>query len=118
MPQGTLLIIRNYDEPGKIGAVGQRLGQAGVNVSFMTVAPIDSETRDDVAVIGSGGGGGEGGLHGNAAAAAAAAAAADGAPDPEKEALMILGVDRTVDESVRGDLLSENGVLEVGVVAL
>ena len=106
MPQGTLLIIRNYDEPGKIGAVGQRLGQAGVNVSFMTVAPIDSKTRDVTD--------GEGGLHGNAAAAAAT----DGAPDPEKEALMILGVDRTVDESVRGDLLSENGVLEVGVVAL
>ena len=107
------MIIRNYDEPGKIGAVGQRLGQAGVNVSFMTVAPIDSSktTRDDVT---------SGGLHA-ATTTATATTAANGdkaTPDPEKEALMILGVDRVVDESVRGDLLGENGVLEVGVVTL
>ena len=44
--------------------------------------------------------------------------ARDHLPDPEKEALMILGVDRGVDESVRKDLLAESGVLDVGVVSL
>ncbi|KAF4150827.1 hypothetical protein CNMCM6069_005743 [Aspergillus lentulus] len=40
VPEGTLLICENYDSPGKIGAVGSLLGQEGVNINFMTVAPV------------------------------------------------------------------------------
>ena len=36
----------------------------------------------------------------------------------QNEALMILGVDRQVDENVRKDLLGEDGVLEAASVTL
>lgn len=36
----------------------------------------------------------------------------------ENEALMILGVDRAVDEDVRKGLMGEDGLLEAGVVVL
>lgn len=102
VPEGTLLIIRNYDEPGKIGAVGGRLGTAGVNVRSMSVAAIDMNLKDKTANN----------------IPASHTTASNGSPDPEKEALMILGVDRMVDENVRQDLLGGNGVLDVGVVVL
>lgn len=89
IPEGTLLIARNYDEPGKIGKVGGILGKAGVNIRFMSVAPIDDRGQS-----------GRREAHGG------------------NEALMILGVDRAVEESVRKGLLSEEGVLEAGVVVL
>jgi D-3-phosphoglycerate dehydrogenase len=38
---GNLLICRNFDSPGKIGHVGQVLGKAGVNIKFMSVAPLE-----------------------------------------------------------------------------
>lgn len=72
-----------------------KLGQAGVNIKFMSVAPIDDEKPFN-------------------------AGDADGA-DPqgkENEALMILGVDRAIDEAVKKDLLSTSGMFEVGVVVL
>lgn len=93
IPEGTLLIARNYDEPGKIGKVGGILGKAGVNIRFMSVAPIND--------------GGQGGTR-----------EANDTQNGENEALMILGVDKAVDESVRKELLSEEGVLEAGVVVL
>jgi D-3-phosphoglycerate dehydrogenase len=34
------LICRNFDRAGKIGFVGSKLGQAGVNINFMSVAPL------------------------------------------------------------------------------
>jgi D-3-phosphoglycerate dehydrogenase len=40
VPQGTLLICRNFDSVGKIGYVGNLLGKAGVNIKFMNVAPL------------------------------------------------------------------------------
>ena len=40
VPQGTLLICRNFDSVGKIGYVGNLLGKAGVNIRFMNVAPL------------------------------------------------------------------------------
>jgi D-3-phosphoglycerate dehydrogenase len=40
-PEGHLLICHNYDTPGKIGLVGGILGMEGVNVGFMSVAPVD-----------------------------------------------------------------------------
>ncbi|KAK8120662.1 phosphoglycerate dehydrogenase [Apiospora kogelbergensis] len=59
-PEGTLLILHNYDEPGKIGGVGTALGKHGINIRFMTVASLDSGeepamdslTRVDSAVAG------------------------------------------------------------------
>ncbi|TID21031.1 phosphoglycerate dehydrogenase [Venturia nashicola] len=38
---GNLLICRNFDRPGKIGYVGGLLGRCGVNVNFMSVAPLE-----------------------------------------------------------------------------
>ncbi|EME50410.1 hypothetical protein DOTSEDRAFT_69065 [Dothistroma septosporum NZE10] len=93
VPEGTLLICRNYDEPGKIGTVGGTLGRAGVNIRFMSVAPIDEGIR--------GSGQGEG-----------------GEGRKENEALMILGIDREIGGDVRKDILGEEGVLEASVVAL
>lgn len=95
IPEGVLLICRNYDEPGKIGTVGGKLGKAGVNIRFMSVAPIDEGLRNN------------GGLQPDATA-----------NGKENEALMILGIDREVDENVRKDLLGDDGVLEAGSVVL
>ncbi|GAB7330490.1 hypothetical protein MBLNU13_g02094t1 [Cladosporium sp. NU13] len=101
VPNGTLLICRNYDSPGKIGVVGGRLGKAGVNIRFMSVAPrnaeegntdlskIDSKVEQQVDVS-----------------------------EKENEALMILGVEGEVGEEVRKGLIGEDGVLEAGVVVL
>jgi D-3-phosphoglycerate dehydrogenase len=95
VPEGTLLICRNYDEPGKIGTVGGILGKAGVNIRFMSVAPIDEGLR-----LGAAGG-------------------VDTPPTgKEHEALMILGVEGPVDEQVRKSLIAGDGVLEAGVVVL
>ncbi|KAI9665878.1 MAG: hypothetical protein M1821_003813 [Bathelium mastoideum] len=88
VPEGALLICRNFDSPGKIGIVGQRLGKAGVNISSMTVAPVDKEISQD------------------------------GAKGGKNEALMILGIDRVVEGEVIGNLMGEEGVLEASVVVL
>jgi D-3-phosphoglycerate dehydrogenase len=95
IPTGTLLICRNYDEPGKIGVVGGRLGKAGVNIRFMTVAPIETNGDSD-----------------------ADEAEQNGTEKHSPEALMILGVDRPVEEEVRKSLVGGDGVLEVRVVVL
>ncbi|WPG98517.1 Hypothetical protein R9X50_00130800 [Acrodontium crateriforme] len=89
IPTGTMLICKNYDEPGKIGVVGGRLGKAGVNIRSMSVAPIDSHADGDAVQNGK-----------------------------ENEALMILSVDRAVDEDVRKSLLGDDGVVEASVVVL
>jgi D-3-phosphoglycerate dehydrogenase len=38
-PAEHMLIVRNDDRPGMIGAVGQQLGQAGLSISSMAVGP-------------------------------------------------------------------------------
>ncbi|KAF2654794.1 phosphoglycerate dehydrogenase [Lophiostoma macrostomum CBS 122681] len=43
VPSGTLLICRNFDSCGKIGFVGSLLGKAGVNIKFMSVAPLHED---------------------------------------------------------------------------
>jgi len=43
VPEGTLLICHNYDEPGKIGGVGNVLGKKNVNIRFMTVASLEHD---------------------------------------------------------------------------
>lgn len=40
VPEGYLLICHNYDQPGMIGKVGGILGLHGVNISYMSVAPV------------------------------------------------------------------------------
>jgi D-3-phosphoglycerate dehydrogenase len=42
---GTLLICRNIDRAGKIGFVGGVLGKEGVNIKFMSVAPVDKDEQ-------------------------------------------------------------------------
>ncbi|EFQ30326.1 phosphoglycerate dehydrogenase [Colletotrichum graminicola] len=44
-PQGTMLVLHNYDEPGKIGGVGTVLGRHGINITFMQVASLDGEEK-------------------------------------------------------------------------
>ena len=104
-PEGTLLICENYDSPGKIGVVGSILGQAGVNINFMTVAPVSpnlvlseldlrpgkNDSEDPVA---------------------------KGELSSLKEALMILGIDRDVPPQVVDGLAKEGGVLSACVVTL
>ncbi|KAL1837463.1 hypothetical protein VTJ49DRAFT_3762 [Mycothermus thermophilus] len=75
-PQGTLLILHNYDEPGKIGNVGMVLGRHGVNISSMQVAPLHG---------GSVNGGGR-------SAESDDSSVADSESRAASEALMILGV--------------------------
>lgn len=42
-PEGTLIILHSYDEPGKIGGVGTVLGSQGINIRFMQVASLGDE---------------------------------------------------------------------------
>lgn len=103
VPAGTLLICLNYDSPGKIGLVGGQLGKAGVNIRFMSVAPVD-DGKDSSA--------------GEELAKVDSLLETNGNENEKNEALMILGVDRTVSEDVRQGLVGEGGVLEAGVVVL
>ena len=46
VPEGTLLVLHNYDEPGKIGGVGGILGRHGINIKFMSVAALDKDNGE------------------------------------------------------------------------
>ncbi|PNY27244.1 D-3-phosphoglycerate dehydrogenase [Tolypocladium capitatum] len=89
-PEGTLVILHNYDKPGKIGGVGMVLGSHGINIRFMQVGSLGlaseqgekPETQED------------------------------------NEALMILGVDGEVQGSVLDGLRKSDGVLDVNLVKL
>lgn len=119
VPEGTLLICRNYDSPGKIGGVGSILGKKGVNINFMSVAglsAIESKHRTlssrlaGLRTNGSGYGedsGGESGSEGGVAGVKG-----------ENEALMILGVEGVVDKEVIKELSETEGILDVSVVRL
>ena len=48
-PADHVLVIRNDDRPGMIGAVGRRLGDAGVNVSYMALGR--SEGQDGALMV-------------------------------------------------------------------
>ncbi|PHH86705.1 hypothetical protein CDD83_9866 [Cordyceps sp. RAO-2017] len=45
-PEGTLIILHNYDQPGKIGGVGMVLGSHGINIRFMQVASLAAASRE------------------------------------------------------------------------
>ncbi|KYK55029.1 d-3-phosphoglycerate dehydrogenase [Drechmeria coniospora] len=89
-PDGTLIILHNYDKPGKIGGVGMVLGSHGINIRFMQVASLGRECLQD---------------H-------------DGRAQQDEEALMILGVDGDVDDVVLDGLRASDGVLDVSLVNL
>ena len=77
--------------------MGGLLGSEGVNINWMSVAPVSEgvegmetgEGNQSKAIVGR-----------------------------EKEALMILGVDREVGREVTGRMVGEGGVVSVSVVAL
>jgi D-3-phosphoglycerate dehydrogenase len=98
-PEGTLLVLHNYDEPGKIGNVGMVLGKHGVNINFMQVAGLE-----------------------NGAGSATVVPVADGPVETEgraaKEALMILGVAGDVTEELLGELNQSEGILHLSLVKL
>lgn len=129
VPEGTLLILHNYDEPGKIGGVGVALGRHGINIRFMQVASLEEEDDDedgegdagvgvknlpalqriDSAVAGVQGGGG--GAHEVDADGGAGGGGG-------KEALMILGVSGDVNRTVIEDLERSEGILDVSLIRL
>ncbi|KAI9890452.1 MAG: hypothetical protein M1814_003936 [Vezdaea aestivalis] len=91
VPKGNLLILRNYDSPGKIGAVGGLLGEGGVNIGFMSVAPL-------------------------AAGQSSGGSAEQG--KVKSEALMILGVDAEVSTKTVEALKGVEGILDVSSLNL
>ena len=92
VPAGTLLVLHNYDEPGKIGGVGSILGKHGINIRFMSVAALDSVIQQDDT---------------------------DPGIEPKgNEALMILGIEGTVNKEVETELRQEQGILDVSIVRL
>jgi D-3-phosphoglycerate dehydrogenase len=95
VPEGTLIVLHNYDEPGKIGGVGGILGKRGVNIKFMSVAALGEGNASSV-------GRGEEGKLGEGG----------------NEALMILGVEGNVGKEVEAELREEKGILDVSVVRL
>jgi D-3-phosphoglycerate dehydrogenase / 2-oxoglutarate reductase len=107
-PEGTLLILHNYDEPGKIGGVGTVLGRHSINIRFMQVASLDLQTRRERAKE-------------TLDALSDQVGTAQGIESPqngENEALMILGVAGVVDKQVVEDLGKSEGILDVSVVKL
>jgi D-3-phosphoglycerate dehydrogenase len=100
-PEGTLLVLHNYDEPGKIGNVGMVLGKHGVNINSMQVAALEGG-------VGPAGGPGGAVIDGPVETAASAA----------REALMILGVAGEVTEGLLEELGKSEGILHVNLVRL
>ena len=103
IPEGQILILHNYDEPGKIGGVGSVLGRKGVNINFMSVAGLDDD------------GSGQSGIGGVKVRRSDSGV---GVERRENEALMILGVEGEVDRAVEDDLRGEKGILDVSVIRL
>ena len=98
VPEGTIIVLHNYDEPGKIGGVGGILGKRDVNIRSMSVAAL-----------------GEGNDRGGKSVGANVE---DKGKTPSKEALMILGVQGNVGKEVEAELREEKGILDVSVVRL
>ena len=110
MPEGTLVVLHNYDEPGKIGSVGMVLGRHGVNIRFMHVASLDPGTKMELAKTQS---------QGDAVSSDnEESGTGNGNMDPANEALMILGVDGDVTKDVLDDLAKPEGILNVSLVRL
>ena len=50
VPEGTILVIHNYDKPGVVGRIGTVLGEAGVNISRMQLA-LNREKGEALALV-------------------------------------------------------------------
>jgi D-3-phosphoglycerate dehydrogenase / 2-oxoglutarate reductase len=87
-PDGTLIVLHNYDQPGKIGGVGTVLGRHNINIRFMQVGGLDPVLFQDEQ------------------------------NDKGNEALMILGVDGPITSEVTDDLRKSEGVLDVSLIYL
>jgi D-3-phosphoglycerate dehydrogenase len=98
-PEGTLLVLHNYDEPGKIGNVGMVLGKHGVNINFMQVAALEDGS-------------------GTSTVAPVVDGPVDTAGPAAKEALMILGVAGDVTEGLLSELNQSEGILHLSLVKL
>ncbi|KAJ6787308.1 hypothetical protein PWT90_07623 [Aphanocladium album] len=110
-PEGTLIILHNYDEPGKIGGVGTVLGSHGINIRFMQVAALSAEFRGDWTPPTDDG----------LLPSRSNDSLSDVAHHQQQagdEALMILGIAGNVDKGVMDDLRQAEGVLDVSVVTL
>ena len=46
LPLGPMLMVTNHDKPGAIGALGTTLGEAGVNISSMTVGRAEDSNQN------------------------------------------------------------------------
>ena len=103
VPEGTLIVLHNYDEPGKIGGVGGILGKRGVNIKSMSVAALgEGNGIGEISLaVGHGRGDYEVGMEGQ-----------------NNEALMILGVQGNVGKEVETELREEKGILDVSIVRL
>ncbi len=117
-PEGTLIILHNYDEPGKIGGVGTVLGSHGINIRFMQVAALSAEFRGDWTPPTD-----DGQLLTSRSQDSLVDDAAQSLQQQQQqaagdEALMILGIAGTVDKKVMDDLQQAEGVLDVSVVTL
>jgi len=115
VPEGTLLILHNYDEPGKIGGVGVALGKHGINIRFMQVASLEEDEDEDRDEAGAN--------HLPALermdSAISGVEGVQGADaDGGKEALMILGVSGDVNRNVIEDLERSEGILDVSLIRL
>lgn len=104
VPEGMMVLLHNYDEPGKIGNVGIVLGSHGVNITFMQVASLDrlggvGDSKRDDTQVGTGG-------------------SERAGKKGENEALMILGVDGAVTGEVVEALRRSEGILDVNLVKL
>jgi D-3-phosphoglycerate dehydrogenase len=110
-PEGTLVVLHNYDEPGKIGHVGMVLGKYSINITFMQVASLDPETKLELAKTQKETSPGEN-------AGQTREKNGNGSLDPANEALMILGVDGEVTKEVLDDLGGSEGILNVSLVRL
>ncbi len=51
IPEGSLLVVRNEDRPGTLGRIGSILGDAGVNIKAMHLAPPRAEDGHALGVV-------------------------------------------------------------------
>lgn len=95
--EGTMLVLHNYDTPGKIGGVGMALGRHGVNINFMQVAGSEPKPR---------------GRSGSSTSSANGRGGGKGS----SEALMILGIEGVVNKELVAELEGTEGILDVSLV--
>src|SRR5690606_16251573 len=51
IPEGSLLVVRNDDKPGTLGRIGSILGDAGVNIRAMHLAPPRREDGQALGIV-------------------------------------------------------------------